>query len=144
MLVCCTIYIILAMKLGKKYPENIILLRYEDLCLDPYGTVDNLLKFLNYEAFPDLVNQYIQGHMGRTIDGKIIEVSQKSHEDPLSSVKNSKQKAFDWKSKMDISLLQKVEENCEKPMKELGYAKWNGPHNDQVLIKSALDVWPFG
>ena len=59
-----------ANELGRKYPQNMLLLRYEDLCLDPYGTVDKILTFLNHQPkndalnVLDLVDQYVQSHTG--------------------------------------------------------------------------------
>ena len=48
------------MLFGKKYPENIILIRYEDLCLDPYGTVEKLRIFLDYGYLKDPINNAIK------------------------------------------------------------------------------------
>ena len=131
-----------AKKLGNKYSKNIILLRYEDFCLDPYGTVDKLINFLNYEPIPELIEQFLQAYTGKTRSGEQLEISKADHDDPMKFVKNSALKPFDWRGKINSSLLQNVEENCEKPMKELGYAKWNSD-NEEILIKSAIEVWPF-
>ena len=130
------------MHLGKKYPKNVVLLRYEDLCLDPYGTVDKLVKFLNFTPIPELINQFVQAHTGQTRAGKFLNVPKEIHDNPVSTVKNSSIKPFDWKPKISNTLLQAVENKCEKSMEVLGYAKWH-KDNDKILIKNAIEVWPF-
>ena len=35
-----------AYALGQKFPDRIILIRYEDLSIDPYESVDKLIHFL--------------------------------------------------------------------------------------------------
>ena len=136
-----------AMTLGRKYPHNMLLLRYEDLCFDPYGTVDKLLIFLAHQPkdilnILELVDQYVQSHTGKTRSGQIIEISQKIHDDPMGTVKNSALKALEWKTNIRESLLLEIEEKCENPIKELGYAI-GAQKKDQTLIKSAIEVWPF-
>ena len=56
-------------------------------------------------------------------------------------MKNSALKALEWKTNIRESLLLEIEEKCEKPIKELGYAI--GAQEGQTLIKSAIEVWPF-
>ena len=127
---------------GKKYPENIILIRYEDLCLDPYGTVEKLRIFLDYGYLKDPINNAIKSFTGLAkLDGQ-REISEEKHNDPMGFKKNSYRKPFDWREKISKPLLKNVEENCEKPMKTLGYAKYD-PDKEQKLIKSAVEVWPF-
>ena len=65
-----------------------------------------------------------------------------SNEDPLSSVKNSAQKVFEWKTTIREDLQQEIEENCEKSMNKLGYTT-GVQERDQTLVKSASEVWPF-
>ena len=62
------------MKFGKKYSKKIILLRYEDFCLDPYGTLDRLVDFLNYKPIPKLIDNHVEFHTGRTRSGEQIEI----------------------------------------------------------------------
>ena len=123
------------------------MLRYEDLCFDPYGTVDRLIKAFNYRPIHGLINKYVTEHTGQTRSGQYINVSQAVHDNPSSSVKNSKIKPFEWKTKISSTLLQAVQDQCEKPMNELGYAKWNPwngeDENNQILIKNAIEGWPF-
>ena len=130
------------MKFGKKYSKKIILLRYEDFCLDPYGTLDRLVDFLNYKPIPKLINNHVEFHMGRTRSGEQIEIPKSDHNDPMGTVRNSAFKPFEWGTNISKPLLQKVEEHCEKTMRKLGYAKWNLDKH-QTLDKSASEVWPF-
>ena len=40
--------------LAEKYPSNVFLLRYEDFILDPSGTLDILLNFLELPPEPSM------------------------------------------------------------------------------------------
>ena len=130
------------MEFGTKYPQTVILLRYEDLSLDPYGTVDRLIDFLNFETNQEFIDSAVQSITGKTRSGEQLGISKNIHNDPETFVKNSALKAFEWKTKINKSLLKAVETICEKPMEKLGYSKWN-PDNYQTLTKSAIEVWPF-
>ena len=84
----------------------------------------------------------MQFYTGKSRSGEDIKIAKAIHDDPMGTIKNSAQKTFEWRKNISSSLIQTVEEHCEKPMKELGYAKWI-PNNDVTLIKSAFEVWPF-
>ena len=43
-----------ASNLAEKYPSNVFLQRYEDLVLNPYGTLDILLNFLELPPEPSM------------------------------------------------------------------------------------------
>jgi hypothetical protein len=90
------------LRLGKKYPKNIIMLRYEDLCLDPYGTMDRLVKILNNQPDPGLIEQYIRSHTGKSRSGEHIHIDEAIHDNPRSNVKNSALKAFEWGTKISV------------------------------------------
>ena len=131
-----------AIRLGKKYPQNIFMLRYEDLCLDPYGTLDKLIGTLNYQPNHKLIDKILKTFTGKSRSGEQIDIVKAIHNDPMGFVKKSSIKAFDWKEKISDSLLKEIEGSCEKSMAELGYAKWN-MDNEEILIKSSEEVWPF-
>lgn len=51
--------------LGKKYGNRIILIRYEDLSIQPYKTVDRLINFLDLPPQPDFIDTYLETHTGQ-------------------------------------------------------------------------------
>ncbi len=68
-----------------------------------------------------------------------------STENPYSTSRDSRQTAFAWKSKIDFSYLQHIQDLCYKPMEKLGYNPiGNLTERDdpdfRVLVKSAEDV----
>ena len=52
-------------KLSKKYPNQIILIRYEDLCIQPYKTAEKLFKFLGLPQKPQFIDTYLEEHTGQ-------------------------------------------------------------------------------
>ena len=53
-----------ASSLAKKYPSNVFLLRYEDLVITPYATLDILLNFLELPPEP-CMDAYLENHVGK-------------------------------------------------------------------------------
>lgn len=51
--------------LREKYADKIHLVRYEDLCVQPYEVVDDLLKFLELPPSPQVIKKNIQRIMGK-------------------------------------------------------------------------------
>jgi hypothetical protein len=52
-----------ALKLHENFPKQILFLRYENLSLDPYGTLDILYSFLNLPPKP-IMEFYLAEKMG--------------------------------------------------------------------------------
>ncbi len=88
--------------LSSRYPGRVILLRYEDLSLDPYGVTDALLKFLDLPPSPAL-DRYILAHTGAVRKGGAsrrnglgraqisqIRAKAKSNPNPYGLYRNSK------------------------------------------------------
>ena len=52
-----------ALKLNEQYPHQLLFLRYENLCLHPYDTLDNVLSFLNLPP-KSIVEKYLASRIG--------------------------------------------------------------------------------
>ena len=54
-----------AFNLGKNYGNHVILIRYEDLSMQPYKTMDKLIKFLELPDQPEFIDTYLKTHTGQ-------------------------------------------------------------------------------
>ena len=54
-----------ALKLGENYANRILLIRYEDLSIRPYQTVDKILNFLDLPPQPEFIDTYLKTHTGQ-------------------------------------------------------------------------------
>ena len=54
-----------ALKLGENYANRILLIRYEDLSIRPYQTVDKIINFLDLPPQPDFIDTYLKTHTGQ-------------------------------------------------------------------------------
>ncbi|CAG9858453.1 unnamed protein product [Phyllotreta striolata] len=107
-------------KLKKKYSDRFRALRYEDLSLNPYEIVQELFSFLGLH-FHNSVKQFLNSHTRVNIGG----VS--------STFRDSKSAPFHWKTDLNYTEIQAIEEVCEDAMKLWGY----------VRSKNATDVKEF-
>ena len=55
----------LATVLAEKYPSKVYIQRYEDFVIDPYGVLDDLLKFLELPSEP-VMDIYLENHTGKS------------------------------------------------------------------------------
>ena len=138
-----------ALQLGKQFPNRVILVRYEDLSMNPYETVDKLIDFLNLPPKPKLMDKYLESHTGQY---RSENPNKKGHKMPQTNNgpygtkrKSSEATAFKWAHSMTSDWLEHVEEVCFEPMKKLGYAKLTNPDpsDEEILVKSADEVWPY-
>ena len=47
------------------YPKRILLVRYEDLSLEPYNTLDKIMDFLELPSAPEFLDSFLASHTGR-------------------------------------------------------------------------------
>ena len=108
--------------LAEKYPSNVFLLRYEDFILDPSGTLDILLNFLELPPEPSMDAYLEAGTRSAPVDVAITWMQE------LTSEK--------------ISLIQKT---CWKSMEQMGYNTnfINQMNLTDILTKTKLEVWPY-
>ena len=54
-----------ALRLGENYANRILLIRYEDLSIRPYQTVDKIINFLDLPPQPEFIDTYLKTHTGQ-------------------------------------------------------------------------------
>ena len=134
------------------------MIRYEDMSVDPFGTTDKLLDFLDF-APNDLIEKFLEEHTktvrSTTISSTIHNVdtttkennSKESKSNAYSTSRNSKATAFKWKKKMKSKDILKVQRVCKKPMRMLGYNPMpniienKNDDNFPLIVKTAEELW---
>ncbi|XP_019876489.1 carbohydrate sulfotransferase 5 [Aethina tumida] len=99
-----------AIQFKKRYPTTFRAIRYEDLSLNPYEHVQDLFKFFGLQ-FHEQVKMFLDSHTKVNVGG----VS--------STFRDSKSAPFHWKTDLNATEIQYIEENCEEAMKLWGYVK---------------------
>ncbi|TRY63959.1 hypothetical protein TCAL_08236 [Tigriopus californicus] len=139
-----------AYTLRDRYPGRIYLVRYEDLSLNPYERVKNILQFLELPQNSG-VNNFIKTH---TETDQNPTVSQNTKQgtgifvDPSGTYRNSKTTAFAWRHQMDLEKIHRIQEMCAIPMEKGGYKlidtmKQKYDPDFQVISKTVEDIWPW-
>ena len=137
------------------------MIRYEDLSIDPFGTSDELFKFLDLSS-NTLVDKFIEEHtqtarkLKLTAKANKIDTTSKSEtltQDKdisygrYTTFRNSKSAAFSWKKKMNREYILKVQSICKKPMHMLGYNPMTNIDKNikdddfPLIVKSSHDLW---
>ena len=57
--------VVSTLKLGENYANRILLIRYEDLSIWPYQTVDKIINFLDLPPQPEFIDNYLKTHTGQ-------------------------------------------------------------------------------
>ncbi|VEN53774.1 unnamed protein product [Callosobruchus maculatus] len=99
-----------AIQLKKRYPDRFRVMRYEDLSLNPYDNIRSLFDFLGLYLHQEVIN-FLDSHTKINIGG----VS--------STFRDSKSAPFHWKTDLNYTEVQYIEENCEEAMKLWGYVR---------------------
>ena len=128
------------------------------MSIDPFGTTDDLLKFLNF-APNNLIEKFVEEHTktirsvttsSTTNNGETTPKSSDSKRpksDAYSTSKNSKATVFKWKKKMKSKDILKVQRVCKKPMRMLGYNPMpniienRNDDNFPLLVKTSEELW---
>ena len=129
-------YINIHRRLFHYFLGQIHLLRYEDLSMSPFETVETLLSFLDLP--PNLlIDKFITTHTQ----------SNSSEKNVYGTTRDSKNKAFQWKQEMKSSDIKKVQKLCSTSMALLGYNFMDDisvDKNDnqfQIMLRSADQIW---
>lgn len=99
-----------ANNLIKKYPKTFRAIRYEDLSLNPYEYVRDLFDFIGLYYHND-VKQFLDSHTKMNVGG----VS--------STFRDSKSAPFHWRTEMNLTEIQDIEEQCDLAMQLWGYLR---------------------
>lgn len=111
-------------RLANRFDDRIRLIRYEDLCADPYNTVANILKFLGLPANQQ-INQFLREHTTQSLakrrwsPGRNRFIRTKGHYLTFSSDPVATSRA--WLSKLSPDRVKQIETDCANYMKMLGY-----------------------
>ena len=127
-----------------QYPQNVWLVRYEDLTLKPYQTVYKIVNFLQLPTDYERVNNYLALHTGKTANGldvtKTEIVRRYKNIFGYTMRQNALKQVFKWTDQLNAENISEIEEFCAKPMKYLGY--YNLITNQtESLIKPINEVW---
>ncbi|XP_046738517.1 carbohydrate sulfotransferase 5-like [Diprion similis] len=97
-----------AVELQNKYPSTFRVLRYEDLCAEPYKQVEELFQFYGLNFHPN-VKKFLDTHT-KTDTGN-----------EFSSYRNSKTAPFHWRQDLDFEEVEEIQHHCLVAMKHWGY-----------------------
>ena len=140
------------------FSDRIHLIRYEDLSIDPFGTIDNVLKFLGLPPHK-LIETYIEKHTQATRSSLLLTTTnkistsagdEKAMQDkatPYNTSRNSRATVFSWKKRMKYKDILKVQRVCRKPMRMLGYnpmpniSRSRKDDSFPLIVKSPQELW---
>ena len=129
------------------------MIRYEDMSVDPFGTTDKLLDFLDLPP-NKLIENFLEEHT-RTVRNTTLSSSHTIEEQPkklgwryqYSTLRNSMATAFHWKKTMRSEMITNIQTLCKKPMQMLGYnLMHNIPDNRYwddfpLIVKTSKQIW---
>lgn len=85
-------------------------IRYEELSMDPFKYTQELFKFFRLDFHPQVM-EFLDSHTKLNVGG----VS--------STFRNSKSAPFHWRTDLNFSEVQYIEQNCDEAMQLWGYLK---------------------
>ncbi|XP_022828146.1 carbohydrate sulfotransferase 4-like [Spodoptera litura] len=97
-----------AAHIQKQYPDRLMVLRYEELALQPNETAYRILKFLKISA-TGLLDKFLDLHTNVDVAG----VS--------STVRVSKEVPFKWKNTLNFTYVDNIQRACQEAMSLWGY-----------------------
>ena len=131
------------------------MVRYEDLGMDPFGTVDEMFKFLGLLPHR-LIYKFIEKHThisrSNLLATKGIKLETPNEQEkamkerraePHGTTRNSKATVFLWKNLMKTDDILEVQRHCKTPMIILGYNPMTNITNNRMddnfplIIKSS-------
>lgn len=130
-----------AKMLLQKYPENIFLLKYEDLAANPENSVKSVCKFLNIDFNPEMLNFYKLEQEKYSIPQIIKNETEKTrihrgikkYGDLTKPVNTSRIEA--WKKELSFNDISIAEQICGKTGEFFGYQKFK---KISLLKKSSI------
>ena len=140
-----------AVEIKKKYPNKIHIVRYEDLCMDPYSQMDDILKFLNLPPKPQIEEILATSTKTKRGESSSIPLTLEDKEaarlskNPYGTTRVSKLTAFAWAKKMKASEIRVIQDACSAAMDVFGYKKMKNVEQDKtnpnfLLIKPRSEL----
>ncbi|XP_046596048.1 carbohydrate sulfotransferase 5-like isoform X2 [Neodiprion lecontei] len=96
-----------AVELLKKYPTRFMVIRYEELSLDPYKQAEELYKFYGLFFHPETK--------------KFLDTHTKTNKEVWSTFRDSKTAPFHWRTELTFEEVEEIQESCTTAMKYWGY-----------------------
>lgn len=115
-----------ASRILPKYPDKLMVLRYEELALDPNVTTHRILKFLKLSATQSIY-EFLRSHTN-------VEVAGVS-----STFRVSRNVPFRWKNVLDFDYVDEIQNACKDAMNLWGYRM---AHNATHMASKEFD--PIG
>lgn len=97
-----------AIKFSKKYKGRFKVMRYEDISLDPYQSVNELFSFFGLDMHPRVID-FLDTHTKVNIGG----VS--------STYRDSKSAPFHWRNDLSFEEVDQIQASCKSALKLWGY-----------------------
>ena len=95
--------------------DQVHIVRYEDLSLDPEQVSDELMTFLDLKKSWSIDN-FILNHTNGKNSSERIE-----RHGPVNTVRNSTNEVFKWRNKIQVKDVSDIQELCGDSMRTLGY-----------------------
>ncbi|CAL4099601.1 unnamed protein product, partial [Meganyctiphanes norvegica] len=108
-------------QLAREFPNQFVLLRYEELCRDPQGEFQELYQFLQDDPsapFPKTWEDYLTNHNTQPWWMKVLGPIFGSE---FSTRRNSLVEAEAWRLEVDEDTWRQVEDHCHKVIQLSGY-----------------------
>lgn len=111
----------------KEFPGRVMMLRYEDLALNPINKTKELLTNLDLD-FDSHMEEFLASHTTKNLDK------------PWSTSRDSKTRITYWATKMSENRLKEVQKSCSRVMSKLGYLTVNS--TSEVTLEKVLAPMP--
>ncbi|KAG4071246.1 hypothetical protein HA402_003950 [Bradysia odoriphaga] len=122
-----------AKHLTKEYPQRFKVIRYEDLSLNVFAAMEDVLNFYGL-PFRTEVKQFLKTHCISNFG------------DTVSTYRDSKNAAFSWRQNLTLAEIDQLQSKCTDAMSLWGYRKFNSVDelNDETIdpiAKSFDDIF---
>ncbi|PRD24755.1 UNVERIFIED_CONTAM: chst1 [Trichonephila clavipes] len=110
--------------LSKERPEDFMVLRYEDLSLDPFGTTSRLVQFLGFQSIPPETETFLNTHT--SVIGNVRDKYRTQGVDyPYSTFRNSSITATSWRLQMSFKRVALLQTTCQTALTGLGFYSYS-------------------
>ncbi|GAB0099032.1 hypothetical protein DMENIID0001_148520 [Sergentomyia squamirostris] len=117
-----------AQLLHKMYPDRFRVVRYEDLCLNPYEVTTEILKFYGLPSMDPEVVKFLESHTKVRIGNG------------FSTYRDTKSAPFHWIKDLSYEEIDTIQRGCTKAMALWGYQK---AINSSILSSKFDPLLPF-
>lgn len=106
--------------LSDKRPNDFMVVRYEDVSINPFGVAAEITRFLGLDSVPDTVHQFLKTHTYYT--GNVKKLSKAAGlEYSYMTVRNSSIAAMSWRKEMPFKNVTDLQNTCKDFLSAFGY-----------------------